>query len=162
MAWKRKAARVVLLDDAGRVYLQHASDPMDPFKDPWLELPGGGIHPGESSADAAVRELYEETGIREVKVGPCVWVRNTQFRFGGWDFDQDEWIHVAWVPASAVGEWKPVALEALEAAAFIGARFWTIDELESSSIQTWPSRLREHLPALVDGQLPEDPIDVGH
>jgi hypothetical protein len=66
------------------------------------------------------------------------------------------------VPASAVGEWKPVALEALEAAAFIGARFWTIDELESSSIQTWPSRLREHLPALVDGQLPDVPIDVGH
>jgi 8-oxo-dGTP pyrophosphatase MutT (NUDIX family) len=160
VAWKRTAARVVLLDDDGRVYLQHASDPMDPFGKPWLELPGGGIHPGETSAEAALRELYEETGIGDVRMGPCVWTRNTKFRFGGWDFDQDEWIHVAWT--SSAGEWKPVALEALEAAAFIDARFWTLDELLTTDIQTWPSRMREHLPALVDGELPDEPLDIGH
>ena len=160
MPWRRTAARVVLLDEEGRIYLQHASDPMDPLKPAWLELPGGGIHPGESSADAALRELYEETGIRDVNVGPCVWRRRTQFTFGGWDFDQDEWIHVAWTTSS--GEWKPVHLEALEAAAFIGTRFWTLDELASSPLQTWPSRLREFLPGLVAGELPDAPIDVGH
>ena len=160
MILRRKAARVVLLDDQGRVYLQHASDPMDPFAPPWLELPGGGIHSGESPADAAARELYEETGIRDVEMGPCVWTRRTQFTFGGWHFDQDEWIHVAWTKST--GEWRPVHLEALEAAAFIDARFWTLDELLATPIQTWPSRMREFLPPIVAGDLPDEPVDVGH
>lgn len=157
---RRRAARVVLLDGRGRVYLQHAEDPLDPAKGSWLELPGGGIHHGETSAEAAARELWEETGIRDVEIGPCVWVRRTQFRFAGWHFDQDEWIHVAWTRADH--DWRPVALEALEAAAFIGARFWTLDELAAHDIPTWPSRLREHLPALVAGEIPPVPIDVGH
>lgn len=31
---------------------------------PWLDLPGGGIDPGENAAQAVVREFGEETGLR--------------------------------------------------------------------------------------------------
>jgi len=79
---KRQAARLILLDRESRVLLLQASDPADRAKPSWWELPGGGIHHGESSADAAKREAWEETGIREIEVGPCVWVRETQFTFG--------------------------------------------------------------------------------
>ena len=60
---KRTAARVVVLDQHGHVLLLEARDPADASKGQWWEIPGGGIEKGETSAEAALRELYEETGI---------------------------------------------------------------------------------------------------
>jgi 8-oxo-dGTP pyrophosphatase MutT (NUDIX family) len=51
------AAGGVVLDDQGRVLLQRRSD-----NGRWT-LPGGIVEPGEQPADAAVREIYEETGV---------------------------------------------------------------------------------------------------
>ena len=31
---------------------------------PYYKLPGGALHPGEHVADAVIREIYEETGVR--------------------------------------------------------------------------------------------------
>jgi 8-oxo-dGTP pyrophosphatase MutT (NUDIX family) len=51
------AAGGVVLDNQGRVLLQRRSD-----NGRWT-LPGGIVEPGEHPADAAVREIYEETGV---------------------------------------------------------------------------------------------------
>jgi len=60
---ERTAARLVVLDAAGRVLLLHVQDLSNPqFGTVW-ELPGGGIEPGETYSQAALRELREETGI---------------------------------------------------------------------------------------------------
>src|SRR3954454_22059599 len=48
---------VAVRDDAGRLLLIHKVD-----NDLWA-LPGGGMDLGESIADAAVREVAEETGL---------------------------------------------------------------------------------------------------
>lgn len=34
----------------------------------WWQMPQGGIEPGENPAEAALRELYEETGITSVEL----------------------------------------------------------------------------------------------
>ena len=56
LLWLSTAMGAVF-DDAGRVLLGRRSDVGD-----WT-LPGGIIDPAEQPADAAVREVFEETGI---------------------------------------------------------------------------------------------------
>lgn len=155
---RRPAARVVVLDEQGRIFLINGRDPADPSKPPWLEIPGGGIDPGEDSAVAVARELYEETGISDAEIGPVVWKQYVEFDFGGYHFESDEKIHVAWCKGG--DEWQPKHLEALEAAAFTGAQWWTLEDLLASDTPVLPTRMREFLPDLVAGIIPSEPIDI--
>jgi|DEB0MinimDraft_10_1074344.scaffolds.fasta_scaffold01489_12 8-oxo-dGTP pyrophosphatase MutT (NUDIX family) len=154
---RRPAARVVLLDRDGRILLIRAEDPIDPYKPDWLEIPGGGMGWNEDSGQAALRELHEETGIPGVEMGPCVWVQQTQYQFAGYHFESDDRIHVAWCDG---GAYNPQGLEALEAAAFLGADWWSLEDLLADQTPTVPVLLRDHLPGLVAGDLPTEPIDI--
>jgi putative (di)nucleoside polyphosphate hydrolase len=60
----RPCVGVVLLNKAGKVFIGRRNDKT---KEIW-QLPQGGIEPGEDAAIAAKRELYEETGVRNVKI----------------------------------------------------------------------------------------------
>jgi 8-oxo-dGTP diphosphatase len=58
MSAEVRAAGGVVLDPEGRVALVHR-----PRYDDWT-LPKGKLDPGESFEDAALREVWEETGLR--------------------------------------------------------------------------------------------------
>lgn len=158
---QRVAARVLCFDPHDRLLLIRSHDPADPAKRPWWEIPGGGIDPGETPADACLRELREEVGITEATIGDCVWVHHARFTFAGWHFDQHEQILTA-VSDGLVDQ--PTQLEAFEAMAFEGHRWWPLDELLASDEPTVPPRLREFLPDVVathrNGGLPGAPIDI--
>ncbi len=154
---RRQAARVVLFDPDDRVLLLQARDPGNPTKPSWWEIPGGGMDPGEASADTARRELREEAGIHTAEVGPVVWVQSVQFTFAGLYFDQDEFIHVARTSQVELGE---THLELFEAMAFQGARWWTVSEVVAAETAFLPPRLPELLPALVAGDYPDPPLDI--
>lgn len=60
--------RAIVFDDSGKMLLvkQHHEG-----KDIWM-VPGGGIEDGENAAQAAVREVKEETGL-DIEAGPLIW-----------------------------------------------------------------------------------------
>lgn len=155
---RRNASRVVVLNDRQEVFLIQARDPADHTKESWWEIPGGGIDPGESSADAARRELIEEAGIDDAEVGPVVWTQHVEFDFGGYHFDQDEVIHVAWTTQHETRAGQ--GLEALEALAFQSARWWPWQEVVASDQNFLPAELPSLIGQLVEGPLPDPPLDL--
>ena len=120
-------------------------------------LPKGHVDSGEDPETAVLRELYEETGIDSIEMGPVIWTQHVQFTFGGYFFDSYEKIHVAWCEG---GEYQPKHLEALEAAAFLGAKWWDVGDLLESDEPVLPTLLREHITPIVSGDLPSEPIDI--
>jgi len=65
----RVAAAVIVRADGAVLLAQRP--PGKPFAGYW-EFPGGKLEPGETPADALVRELHEELGLRVRS--PCPWL----------------------------------------------------------------------------------------
>jgi putative (di)nucleoside polyphosphate hydrolase len=65
----RPCAGIVLLDQAGRVWIGHRIPKSTEDASGYLwQLPQGGIDEGESPREAALRELKEETGVNKVEI----------------------------------------------------------------------------------------------
>jgi 8-oxo-dGTP pyrophosphatase MutT (NUDIX family) len=156
---RRQAARVIVFEPAGRFLMLRASDPVVADQGHWWEIPGGGIDPGETSEDAARRELREEAGITDAEIGPCVFTQHARFTFAGMRFDQHERIHLAWCSIRTT-DWDPHGLESLEVLAFEGQHWWSLDDLVGTGDRVLPVRLQQALPDLMAGPLPSSPVDI--
>ncbi len=151
---RRKAARVVLLDERDRVLLMHGFEPDDPSLTWWF-TPGGGLEGDEAWDLAARRELAEETGITDIELGPVLWQRHCSFFFDGRRWDQEEWYYLARTGQEAA--WTGGATD-LERRSVTGLRWWTCEELLKTRETVYPTKLAELVHTLLDEGPPSTPV----
>jgi 8-oxo-dGTP pyrophosphatase MutT (NUDIX family) len=139
----RRAARVLLVDAAGRVLLFAGTDPARPDHRYWF-TPGGGLEPGETPATGAARELAEETGLRlpPEELGEPVWRETIEFPFDGVRYRQEQEFFLVRVPSWEV---DTAGFDEIERASVHGHRWWPVDALTATTERYYPV----DLPALV-------------
>lgn len=143
----RRGARVLLVDltrPLPRLLMMLGHDPDVPTRGFWF-TPGGGIELGESSREAAVRELAEETGYvletHELR-GP-VWTRTAVFDFASLPYSQTEDIFVADLADAEARERTVEAWTAQELESIDQVSWLSLDELRADSREVFPARLLE-------------------
>lgn len=144
----RDAARVVLFDDAGRIYLIRGHDFGETDHWWWFTV-GGGIEPGETAREGAVREVREETGLiipADRLRGPA-FERHAEFHFAYETRRQDElffFVHVTPEECSRIG--RAISLTALEDELIDEWRWWGVAEIRearSRGIAIYPEELAD-------------------
>jgi 8-oxo-dGTP pyrophosphatase MutT (NUDIX family) len=145
---ERSAGRLLIIDAAERLLMiQEALQPGQPY---WL-VPGGGVEGAESARDAAVREAYEETGLRlELPESAPVWLTERQsWSYGETTYDQTNQFYA--VRVDAVAALTAARHTDLERETFLGFRWWHPDEIEGSGEVFYPGGVAELVRTVLRG-----------
>ena len=134
---QRPAARLLVLDPEGRLLLfKFVNLPGSGAGRAFWATPGGALDPGETYAEAARRELFEETGFEVADIGQQAAQRTVAFTTAeGVEVSADERYFLVRVGAMALSRdnWT-----ALERATMKDHRWWTPAELRAPAEQVWP------------------------
>ena len=142
----RATARIMLIDERDRIFLLKTHfDPEVGLPPRWL-TPGGAIDDGESTPEAAVRELREETGMI---IDPKVLGEPVLEVSGRWDWADGLNYHTY---TDTIYELKVQSFEPDtsgftedELRDILEYRWWTVDEILESQESLAPHDLRDWL-----------------
>ncbi|KAB0495615.1 NUDIX hydrolase [Pseudomonas vancouverensis] len=141
---QRDSARLLVINPANQVLLfhfRHKGDALD-GKNHWA-TPGGGLEPGETFEEAAVRELFEETGIQVEAVGSSIAERRFAMLLpSGETVLSVERYFVVRTEGEALSRegWT-----AHEVRVMAEHKWWSVAELRETRETVWPEKLVEML-----------------
>ena len=155
---ERLTARVLLFDPEGRLLLmQGRASPGDGKPRRWFPV-GGGADPGEGVMQAAAREALEETGIQDIRLGPAVWRRLGVGRL--YDGEVVTFNEHYVVGFCGGGDISRAAWEAHEHDLVDDIRWWSLDEMLTTTEILLPEGLTDLLPDILAGRYPDEPIEL--
>ncbi|HWS39160.1 MAG TPA: NUDIX domain-containing protein [Actinoplanes sp.] len=138
---QRRAGRVLLIDLAGRVLLLRGGDPARPGLRWWF-TPGGGLDDGETTLDAACRELFEEVGLRvpATDLGAPVRHEVAEFSYSGRPYRQEQDFYLL-----RVDDWQvdTAGMDEEEQLTITEHRWWSVAEIVASTEEIYPADLAD-------------------
>lgn len=155
---QRDTVRVLLIDPAERILLFEDSDPGLPSRPTFWITPGGGVDPGETLAEAVIREVAEETGFTlaaKLLRGPVA-RRNVVHGYSDKIVQQRETYVAAHVPSFVI---DTVGHTDDEVASVVGHRWWSLAELTTANVVVWPAGLAGLVKAVLDAAPWPVPLD---
>ncbi|GAA0994849.1 NUDIX hydrolase [Subtercola frigoramans] len=148
MTYDFTKSRVLLFDQDDRVLLFLTRAPVSTNPTRWV-TPGGHVEPGESHLEAAVRELFEETGLQvaEHELGTPILAREFSDERAPAVFktNYEEWFTLRTTRFTVSNaNWTPEENVDMEA-----SRWWAVGEIEESGDLFEP----DNLVAIIHDQL---------
>jgi 8-oxo-dGTP pyrophosphatase MutT (NUDIX family) len=159
---RRNTARLLVIDARKRVLFFLVNDgravhPAHPDLISFWLLPGGGIDPGETSEEAALRELREETGITDATIGPLIWVHERILNTHGDDIYFYEEIFVVYVTNPLVNMYSLLPYEVITHQKLC---WLSAEQIQASETLFMPLQLPELIGPILAGELPEVPVSL--
>jgi len=150
----RPSARVILIGPGARTLLFRGGDPHRPADGTWWFTPGGGVEEGEASAEAARRELYEETGQSRVVWSDVVARRHATFEFLGATYESTEDFYVAHTSDLSVSRARFTEIEVESVAEH---RWLDATSIRRLSEPVYPTELAGVVGCLARAEYPDEP-----
>ncbi len=160
----RNSIRVLLINEQNEILLMLADDSKTTSTDGikrgrfWFVI-GGEIKYDESTEEAAIREIYEESGLKEgdVELGAIVW-------FGEYDLILDgKLTHLKqrfMVAKTKIREVSLTKLDGWEKRVVQKLAWFSIDDIKNSEDIIYPVGIEDYLIDILAEKYPTDPIEI--
>jgi 8-oxo-dGTP pyrophosphatase MutT (NUDIX family) len=156
----RRSSRLILLDPESRVLLFRIEDATvfradEPSPVSYWITPGGSLEAGEDHTTAARRELWEETGMTGIELGPWVALCEPVLSWAGELVQAHDRFFFVRIDSTAITFEN---LNAAEREVFRDHQWWDVEELRASGERVVPPGLVDLLARIIAGDVPLQPV----